>query len=69
MLDEGAGESPNMSQVAKNSKPAGSGEPYDRQQGLVASAAADCNEYMRSLHKQLVKVLKSKPVPVPTDGG
>jgi hypothetical protein len=65
----GAGDSPNMSQVVKNSKPTGSDEPFDRQPGMAASVAADCNDHLKSLHRQLIRVLKTKPATVPPDAG
>lgn len=56
-----------------NTKPQLGGiEKFDVQPGsqaVVASTAGECNEYLRMLYKQLVKVLKNKPSNIPLDAG
>ena len=37
--------------------------------GSIATTTAECNEHLRMLHKQLTKVLKSKPPSCPNDVG
>lgn len=66
--------SPKVSQVTRsNSKPPmGAGDVFEKPSGMhgaTASTAAECDEYLRVLHKQLVKVLKNKQANIPPDVG
>lgn len=38
-------------------------------QAVVTSTVGECNEYLRLLYQQLVKVLKNKPSNIPPDAG
>lgn len=37
--------------------------------GVIATINVECNEHLRTLHKQLLKVLKGKPSQCPNDAG
>lgn len=36
---------------------------------VAACINEECNEYLRVLHRQLIKVLKNKPSDIPPDAG
>lgn len=66
--------SPKVTQVIKstNKTPMGAGDAFEKPNGMqiaIASTAAECNDYLRVLHKQLIKVLKNKPSDIPLDVG
>lgn len=47
------------------------GDAFGKKQAgmLATTTAAECNEYLRTLNKQLMKVLKNKPSRIPSDVG
>lgn len=49
----------------------GEGDTFAKKQAgvLATTTAAECNEYLRTLNKQLMKVLKNKPSHIPSDVG
>lgn len=64
--------SPKVPPVVKsnNKTPLGAGDAFEKPNGMqiaIASTAAECNDYLRVLHKQLIKVLKNKPSDIPLD--
>ncbi|XKL59972.1 hypothetical protein PGB90_000988 [Kerria lacca] len=66
-----SGNSPIASHIHKTTKPLASGNELYEQQAAVQIVAAcineECNEYLRVLHRQLIKVLKNKPSDIPPD--